>query len=155
MPILETGDTAPDFTLPASGGGTIKLSELQGQKVVLYFYPKDDTSGCTKEACSFSENISAFNQIKAKVIGVSRDSVASHDKFISKYGLKFPLVSDEDGKVCEAYGIWNEKSMYGNKYMGIDRSTFLIGEDGKIINIWNKVKVDGHTEDVMKAIEAA
>jgi peroxiredoxin Q/BCP len=155
MPMLETGDAAPDFTLPSSGGGTVRLSDLRGQKVVLYFYPKDDTSGCTKEACSFSENISAFNRIKAKVIGLSRDSVASHDKFIQKYGLKFPLVSDEDGKVCEAYGVWVEKSMYGRKYMGIERTTFLIGEDGIILRIWNKVKVGGHTEDVMEAIKAA
>lgn len=155
MPALETGDAAPDFTLPASGGDTIRLSDLRGQKVVLYFYPKDDTSGCTREACSFSENISAFNRIKAKIVGVSRDSVASHDTFIKKYGLAFPLASDEDGKVCEAYGVWVEKSMYGRKYMGIERTTFLIGEDGTILKIWNKVKVPSHAEDVMEAVKAA
>ena len=155
MAILKPGIKAPDFTLPASGGTTFKLSALKGQMVVVYFYPKDDTSGCTKEACAFSENIAAFNRIKAKVIGISRDSVASHEKFITKYGLKFSLASDEDGKVCEKYGVWVEKSMYGRKYMGIDRSTFLIGADGKILQIWNKVKVPGHVEEVIEAVKAA
>ncbi len=153
--MLKPGVKAPDFNLPVTGGGTLKLSSLKGETVVLYFYPKDDTSGCTKEACSFSENIAALNRIKAKVVGVSRDSIASHDKFIAKYDLKFPLVSDEDGTICEKYGVWVEKSMYGRKYMGIERTTFLIGADGKILRIWNKVKVPGHTEEVIAAIKGA
>ncbi len=155
MPAPKLGLKAPDFNLPSSGGDKLRLSDLKGQFVVLYFYPKDDTSGCTKEACSFSENIAALNRIKAKVIGVSRDSLASHEKFIAKYGLKFPLLSDEDGAVCEKYGVWVEKSMYGKKYMGIDRSTFLIGPDGKILQIWKKVKVPGHVDEVLAALKAA
>lgn len=154
MADLDIGSKAPDFTLPTNGGGKIKLSALKGQPVVVYFYPKDDTSGCTAEACSFTENIAAFNKIKATIIGISKDSVASHDKFVEKYGLKFPLASDEDGKVCEKYGTWVEKSMYGKKYMGIDRSTFVIGADGKIAAMWRKVKVPGHTEDVIEALKA-
>jgi peroxiredoxin Q/BCP len=153
MPDLKVGDKAPDFKLPTNGGGSFKLSDLKGQPVVVYFYPKDDTSGCTKEACSFTENLSAFNKIKAKIIGISKDSVASHDKFVEKYGLKFPLGSDEDGKVCEKYGTWVEKSMYGKKYMGIDRSTFLIDENGRIAEIWRKVKVPGHTEAVLDSLK--
>lgn len=153
MPVPKVGLKAPDFTLPSTAGEDCKLSSLKGHVVVLYFYPKDDTSGCTKEACSFSENIAALNRIKAKVIGISRDSIASHEKFIAKYGLKFPLLSDEDGKVCEKYGVWVEKSMYGKKYMGIDRSTFLIGTDGKILHIWNKVKVPGHVEEVISTLK--
>lgn len=153
MPTPKVGLKAADFTLPSTAGEDCKLSSLKGQAVVLYFYPKDDTSGCTKEACSFSENIAALNRIKAKVIGISRDSISSHEKFIAKYGLKFPLLSDEDGKVCEKYGVWVEKSMYGKKYMGIDRSTFLIGADGKILHIWNKVKVPGHVEEVISTLK--
>jgi len=154
MADLDIGSKAPDFTLPTNGGGKIKLSALKGQPVVVYFYPKDDTSGCTAEACSFTENIAAFNKVKATIIGISKDSVASHDKFVEKYGLKFPLASDEDGKVCEKYGTWVEKSMYGRKYMGIDRSTFVIDADGKIAAMWRKVKVPGHTEDVIDALKA-
>lgn len=154
MADLDIGSKAPDFTLPTNGGGKIKLSALKGQPVVVYFYPKDDTSGCTAEACSFTENIVAFNKIKATIIGISKDSVASHDKFVEKYGLKFPLASDEDGKVCEKYGTWVEKSMYGRKYMGIDRSTFVIDANGKIAAMWRKVKVPGHTEAVIEALKA-
>ncbi len=154
MADLDIGSKAPDFTLPTNGGGKIKLSALKGQPVVVYFYPKDDTSGCTAEACSFTENIAAFNKVKATIIGISKDSVASHDKFVEKYGLKFPLASDEDGKVCEKYGTWVENSMYGRKYMGIDRSTFVIDADGKIAAMWRKVKVPGHTEDVIDALKA-
>lgn len=150
---LKIGSKAPDFTLPADGGGSIKLSDFQGQSLILYFYPKDDTSGCTKQACSFTENLSSFNKIKARVIGVSRDSVASHDKFKKKYGLKFPLASDEEGKVCAKYGVWVEKSMYGRKYMGIERTTFLIDEQGNIAHIWSKVKVDGHIADVLQVLK--
>lgn len=150
---LEIGDTAPDFTLPTDGNGTIALSDLKGEKVVLYFYPKDDTPGCTKESCAFNENLSTLNEMNAQVIGMSKCSVKKHDKFKAKYDLNFPLASDEDGEVCEAYGTWVEKSMYGKKYMGIERSTFLIDEQGKIKQIWRKVKVNGHVEAVMAEIK--
>lgn len=153
MPDLQVGDKAPDFKLPIGENETFKLSDFKGQPVIVYFYPKDDTSGCTKEACSFTENIAAFNRIKAKIIGISKDSLKSHEKFIEKYGLKFPLGSDEDGKVCEKYGTWIEKSMYGRKYMGIDRATFLIDENGRIAEIWRKVKVPGHTEAVLESLK--
>ncbi|MET4804965.1 thioredoxin-dependent thiol peroxidase [Limibacillus sp. MBR-115] len=148
---LNVGDKAPDFTLPSDGGGSISLSGLKGKTVVLYFYPKDDTPGCTKEACGFRDSLPDFTGIDAMVIGVSKDSVAKHDKFKAKYELPFPLVSDEDGSVCEAYGTWVEKSMYGRKYMGIDRATFLIDAEGKIASIWRKVKVPGHVEEVLAA----
>jgi peroxiredoxin Q/BCP len=151
---LEIGDKAPSFTLPADGGGKVALKDLKGKKVVLYFYPKDDTSGCTAEACAFRDNLPDFSKVKAAIVGISRDPVASHDKFKTKYKLTFPLVSDEDGKVCEAYGTWVEKSMYGRKYMGIDRATFLIDEKGVIRGIWRKVKVPGHAEEVLKAAAA-
>ncbi len=144
------GDTAPDFTLPADGGDEISLAKLRGKKVVLYFYPKDDTPGCTKEACGFRDALPNFSSVDAEIIGISKDSVAKHDKFKSKYDLPFRLVSDEDGKIVEAYGSWVEKSMYGRKYMGIDRSTFLIDETGKIRQIWRKVKVTGHVDDVLE-----
>jgi peroxiredoxin Q/BCP len=148
---VQPGDKAPDFTLPADGGGTVSLKALRGEPVVLYFYPKDDTSGCTAEACAFRDAIADFSKVKAKIVGVSRDSVASHDKFKKKFKLSFPLASDEDGKVCQAYGVWVEKSMYGNKYMGIERSTFLIDAKGVT---WRKVKVPGHTEAVLEAVRA-
>ena len=151
---LEIGDKAPDFTLPADGGGKVALKDLKGKTVILYFYPKDDTSGCTAEACAFRDQLPDFSKSKATVLGVSRDSVASHDKFKKKYGLTFPLLSDEEGKVTEAYGTWVEKSMYGRKYMGIDRSTFLIDPKGVIRGIWRKVKVPGHAEEVLKAARA-
>jgi len=151
--ILKEGDAAPDFTLPRDGGGEITLSDYRGEKVVLYFYPKDDTPGCTKESCSFNENLSALNKMNAKVIGMSKCSVKKHDKFVAKYDLQFPLASDEGQKTCEAYGTFVEKSMYGKTYMGIERSTFLIDSDGKIEKIWRKVKVPNHVEDVMSAIE--
>ena len=125
---------------------------MKGKKVVLYFYPKDDTSGCTQESCDFRDNLAAFSRSGAAVIGISRDPVASHDKFKKKHALNFPLASDEDGKVCEKYGVWAEKSMYGKKYMGIERSTFLIDENGKISQVWRKVKVAGHAEEVLRAI---
>jgi peroxiredoxin Q/BCP len=151
---LAVGDKAPDFTLPADGGGTISLKGLKGKKVVLYFYPKDDTPGCTKEACAFRDSLPDFSKVKAVIVGISKDSVASHDKFKTKFKLPFPLASDEDGKVCEAYGAWVEKSMYGKKYMGIERATFLIDEKGIIRNIWRKVKVEDHAPDVLKAANA-
>jgi len=147
------GQTAPDFTLPRDGGGEITLSALRPQKVVLYFYPKDDTSGCTAEAQGFTEAKAAFEAAGAVVVGLSKDSVKKHDKFVEKYDLGVILVSDEDGAVCEAYGTWVEKSMYGRKYMGIDRSTFLIGGDGKVIREWRKVKVPGHVDEVLAAVK--
>jgi peroxiredoxin Q/BCP len=148
---LDVGDKAPDFTLAADGGGKVSLKALKGKTVVLYFYPKDDTPGCTAEACAFRDQLPDFSKVKAAVVGISRDSVASHDKFKKKFKLPFPLASDEDGKVSEAYGTWVEKSMYGRKYMGIERATFLIDGNGVIRNIWRKVKVDGHADDVLKA----
>lgn len=148
------GHTAPDFTLPRDGGGEITLSSLQPNMVVLYFYPKDDTSGCTKEAQGFTESKADFEAAGAVVVGVSKDSVAKHDKFVAKYDLDVILVSDEDGGVCEAYGTWVEKSMYGKKYMGIDRATFLIDGDGKVVREWRKVKVPGHVDEVLAAVKA-
>jgi peroxiredoxin Q/BCP len=151
---VEAGDKAPDFTLPADGGGTVSLKALRGKPVVLYFYPKDDTSGCTAEACAFRDSLPDFSKVKAEVIGISRDSVASHDKFKKKYQLPFPLASDQDGKVCQDYGIWVEKSMYGRKYRGIERSTFLIDGKGVVRKVWHKVKVPGHAEEVLEAARA-
>jgi peroxiredoxin Q/BCP len=148
---LEPGDPAPNFTAASDGGGTVALAKLKGKKVILYFYPKDDTTGCTKEACGFRDSLAAFRRAGAEVIGVSRDSVKSHDKFKAKYELPFTLVSDEDGKICEAYGTWVEKSMYGRKYMGIERATFLIDGKGKIRGVWRKVKIPGHVEEVLAA----
>ena len=145
------GDKAPDFTLPTDGGGQVSLSQLQGKTVILYFYPKDDTSGCTAEACGFRDAIPDFSEANATVIGISRDSVAKHDKFKAKYDLPFTLASDEQSEVCEAYGTWVEKSMYGRKYMGIERATFLIDGTGTVRNIWRKVKVPGHVDAVLKA----
>lgn len=153
VPALEAGDIAPDFTLPATGGGTVSLSALRGKKVVVYFYPKDDTPGCTQESCEFRDSFARLAARGVAVIGISRDSVASHEKFREKYALNFPLASDEKGEVTEKYGVWVEKSMYGKKYMGIDRATFLIGEDGKILRLWRKVKVGGHVDDVIAAAE--
>lgn len=152
---LEIGDKAPDFTLPTDGAGTVRLSDLKGQHVVLYFYPKDDTSGCTAEACQFRDLFPKFGRSDAAVIGISRDSVASHDKFKKKYKLPFTLAADEQGKVTERYGVWVQKSMYGRKYMGIERSTFLIDGKGVIRGIWRKVKVPGHAEEVLAAIKAS
>lgn len=151
---IDAGDKAPDFTLPADGGGQVSLTDFKGKSVVLYFYPKDDTSGCTAEACAFRDAMPDFSKVKAQVIGISRDPVKSHDKFKAKYGLTFPLLSDEDGAVCEAYGTWVEKSMYGRKYMGIERSTFLIDRHGVIRAAWRKVKVPGHAEELLKAAAA-
>jgi len=151
---LDIGQPAPDFTMPTDGGGSVSLGGLRGRTVVLYFYPKDDTSGCTAEACGFRDAFPDFTGSDAVVIGVSRDSVASHDKFKAKHGLTFTLASDEDGAVCERYGTWVEKSMYGRKYMGVDRATFLIDKDGVIRGIWRKVKVPGHVDAVLKAVRA-
>ncbi len=150
---VQIGGKAPDFTLPADGGGEVKLSARRGKKVVLYFYPKDDTPGCTKEACGFRDALPDFSKIDAEVIGVSKDSIAKHDKFKAKYDLPFTLLSDEGGEVCEAYGTWVEKSMYGRKYMGIDRATFLIDETGTLRAEWRKVKVPGHVDEVLQAAQ--
>ena len=152
MTDLTVGQPAPDFTLPTDGSGEITLSSLKGQKVVLYFYPKDDTPGCTKESCGFRDHKKDFESLGTQIIGISKCSVAKHDKFKAKYDLNFPLASDENGDVCEKYGVWKEKSMYGKKYMGIERSTFLIDENGNIAAVWNKVKVTGHVEAVQEAL---
>lgn len=150
--MLNTGDKAPYFELPNQDGETVKLTDLKGKSVVLYFYPKDDTSGCTKEACSFRDELSIFEGVNATIIGVSGDSVKSHRKFADKYSLNFTLLSDESKQMLEAYGVWKEKSMYGKKYMGIERTTFVIDPEGTIKKVFNKVKVEGHTEEVKKAL---
>jgi peroxiredoxin Q/BCP len=151
---LKVGDKAPPFSLPADAGGEVSLSGLRGKTVVLYFYPKDDTSGCTAEAIAFSADAKAFQHAGAVVIGVSKDSVASHDKFKTKHRLKVTLAADEDTKVAQSYGVWVEKSMYGRTYMGMERATFLIDGKGTIRKIWRKVKVPGHSADVLGAIKA-
>lgn len=146
------GEKAPDFQLPGAGGKTLSLSDYHGQWVVLYFYPKDDTPGCTTEARDFSALAGEFSASNAVVIGVSRDTVAKHDKFRDKHDLTVELASDETGSVCEAYGVWVEKSMYGKTYMGIQRATFLIAPDGTLAETWPKVKVKGHAQDVLDQI---
>jgi len=148
---LNQGDPAPDFTLPRDGGGTLSLSQLRGRKVVLYAYPKDDTPGCTQEAIAFNGLRRDFAAANTDIIGVSPDPAKRHDKFKQKYGLDFPLVADETLAMLQAYGIWVEKSMYGRRYMGVERTTFLIDPDGKIARIWPKVKVAGHAEEVLAA----
>ncbi|MEC9433695.1 MAG: peroxiredoxin [Pseudomonadota bacterium] len=154
MTELAAGDLAPDFTLPRDGGGELTLSALRGGPVVLYFYPRDDTPGCTTEALDFTALGADFAAAGAQVVGISKDSAASHDKFKAKHDLGVALASDVDGAVCEAYGVWVEKSMYGKKYMGIDRATFLIGADGRIRRIWRKVKVKGHAAEALAAVNA-
>lgn len=150
----EIGTPAPDFTLPRDGGETLTLSAMQPKAVVLYFYPKDDTPGCTKEAIAFTGLESAFADANTVVIGISKDTAAKHDKFIAKHDLSIPLVSDAEGDVCEQYGTWVEKNMYGKKYMGIERATYLIDGSGQIAQIWRKVKVPGHAEAVLEAARA-
>jgi peroxiredoxin Q/BCP len=150
----EAGEMAPDFTLPRDGGGEVSLAALRPKKVVVYFYPKDDTSGCTKEAQSFSAAAEDFAAAGAVVVGISKDSVASHDKFVKKHNLGVILGSDAESDVCERYGVWVEKSMYGKKYMGIERATFLIDGTGKIARVWRKVKVPGHVDEVLEATRA-
>ncbi|MGH6861226.1 MAG: peroxiredoxin [Phyllobacterium sp.] len=151
MTILAIGSTAPDFTLPRDGGSTLTLSDLRGHPVVLYFYPKDDTSGCTQEAIEFSGLKPQFEKLGARIIGMSPDTAKKHDKFKMKHELTIELVADEEKTILQAYGLWVEKSMYGRKYMGVERTTFLIGADGKIVRIWNKVKVPGHAAEVLEA----
>jgi thioredoxin-dependent peroxiredoxin len=148
---LNVGSAAPDFKMPATKIGEVSRANLKGKPYVLYFYPKDDTSGCTAEACGFRDALPAFGKLKLTVIGVSRDSLQSHEKFTKKYDLTFPLASDENGAVCASFGVWVEKSMYGRKYMGIERSTFLIDDKGIIRAIWRKVKVPGHIDEVKDA----
>lgn len=153
---LTVGDAAPGFTgsgmtLAANGGASVALSSCLGQPVVLYFYPKDLTSGCTKEAEAFRDAYADFQAAGVTVLGVSKDPVKKHDQFVAKHDLPFPLLADEDGALCEAYGVWVEKSMYGRKYMGIERATFLVAADGTLAQIWRKVKVTGHVEAVLKA----
>ena len=150
----ETPETAPDFTLPVTGGGEVSLSGLRPSPVVLFFYPRDDTSGCTKENEAFSALLPEFNALGVKVYGISKDSIASHDKFMAKKDLTVPLLSDEAGDVCERFGVWKEKSMYGKKFMGIERATFLIDAHGEIVRSWPKVKVPGHAEEVLATVKA-
>jgi peroxiredoxin Q/BCP len=151
---LKTGSKAPSFKLATDGAGSVSLSELKGRPFVLYFYPKDDTSGCTKEAIGFSENHKKFEKLGVSIVGVSKDSTALHDKFKKKYGLKITLGSDPDIETAKAYGVWVEKSMYGRKYMGMERATFLIDAKGVIREIWHKVKVPGHVEAILEAVKA-
>jgi thioredoxin-dependent peroxiredoxin len=150
----DTGQPAPDFTLPRDGGGSVTLSALRPGKVVLYFYPKDDTPGCTVEALDFTARAAEFAALGAMVIGISKDSIKAHDKFVKKHGLGIALVSDETGHTCEDYGVWLEKSMYGKTYFGIERSTFVVDGQGRIANAWRKVKVDGHVDEVLAAVKA-
>lgn len=150
----ETHDEAPDFTLPATGGQDMTLSDLRGAPAVVYFYPRDDTPGCTKEAIGFSERQEEFRAAGAQVLGISRDSIDKHDKFTAKHGLTITLLSDSDGTICEDYGVWVEKNMYGKKSMGIERATFLIDATGRIARVWRKVKVPGHVDEVLQAVQA-
>jgi len=150
--MLKPGDKAPDFTLVADDGHNVSLKDLKGKKVVLYFYPKDDTSGCTKEACDFRDNIKVFQKKNTVVIGISKDNTKSHQKFKKKFDLPFTLLSDENLDMLKAYGVWQEKSMYGRKYMGIVRTTFVIDEKGKILKAYNKVNVEGHINEVLQEV---
>lgn len=153
MAELKAGDLAPAFSLPASTGETVSLSDFAGKKrVVLYFYPKDDTPGCTKEACSFRDSLPQLHDRETVVLGVSADDLKSHGKFITKYQLNFPLLSDADHQVAEAYGAWGEKSMYGKKYFGMIRKTFIIGKDGKLEHVFHKVSPDGHGEEILQLL---
>lgn len=155
MTYLNEGDKAPAFSLPCDDrDAPVRLKDFKGKKLVIFFYPKDNTPGCTTESCSFRDFKSEFSAIDTEIIGVSKDSIKSHTKFREKQNLNFPLLSDEESTMCENYGVWVEKNMYGRKYMGIERSTFLINEDGIIIKIWRKVKVNGHVEDVLNAVSA-
>jgi peroxiredoxin Q/BCP len=154
MAVPEKGTIAPEFELPRDGGGTVRLSELRGNPVVLYFYPKDDTSGCTSQAVAFSAQKEEFEALGAIILGVSPDPVKSHDKFKAKHALTIDLLSDTEKEVVGQYGIWVEKSMYGRKYMGVERSTFLIDADGVIQEAWVKVKVPGHVDAVLKALKS-
>ena len=150
---LSTGGKAPDFKLPSSTGSDVSLKSCRGRSVVLYFYPKDDTTGCTKEAIAFTQLTKQFQKHNAIILGVSKDDIKSHDKFIAKHALKIDLLSDIDGSLCKAYGVWVEKNMYGRKYMGIERSTFLIGPKGRVKEVWRKVRVGGHADQVLSSVK--
>jgi peroxiredoxin Q/BCP len=154
MSDLAIGDAAPDFDLEADGDSRFTLSDLKGKPVVVYFYPKDNTPGCTKEAIAFTDNIDAFKDLGATIVGISPDSARKHDNFIAKHNLAVRLGADTDNATAEEYGVWVEKSMYGKKYMGVERATFLVDADGKIAQIWRKVKVPGHAEAVLEAVKA-
>jgi peroxiredoxin Q/BCP len=151
---IEAGQPVPDFSLPRDGGGSLGPKDFAGRKLVLYFYPKDDTSGCTVEALGFTASLPAFEAAGTAVLGISKDSVKSHDRFRDKHRLAVPLLSDESGAVVERFGAWVEKSMYGRKFMGIDRSTFLVGPDGVVARVWRGVRVPGHVEEVLAAAQA-
>ena len=152
--MIQKGDAAPDFELPADDGGRVRLGDLKGRRVILYFYPKDNTSGCTTQACELRDALPRIDEKGAVVVGVSPDPVSSHQKFRDKYSLNFPLLSDQDHQVSEAYGVWKEKSMYGRKYWGIERSTFIIDENGVVVDIWRKVKPKGHADRVEDILSA-
>jgi thioredoxin-dependent peroxiredoxin len=152
--MLKIGEKAPDFTALDGGGEEVSLGDFKGRKVILYFYPKDNTSGCTREACDFRDNMARLTRKKTVVLGVSPDSVSSHEKFSAKFDLPFTLVSDPSHEIAEAYGVWIEKSMYGKKYMGIERSTFVVDEKGKIVAIFRKVKVAGHVDEVIETLSS-
>ena len=151
---VESGDAAPDFDLPGTGGRTARLSDYSGKPFILYFYPKADTPGCTKEACAFEEALPQFGQSGLEVVGMSPDRIGAIERFAAKYGLTFLLASDEEHAVAERYGTWVEKSMYGRKYMGMERSTFMIGPDGKVLQVWRKVSTAGHAAEVLQAARA-
>jgi peroxiredoxin Q/BCP len=150
----EIGEKSPNFTLPRDGGGSVSLADYAGKTLVLYFYPRDDTPCCTKESIGFTEQLAAFETAGASILGVSKDSVKSHDKFVAKHSLGIPVASDEDGTLCEDMGVWVEKNMYGKKYMGIERATFVINGDGVITHAWRKVKVPSHVEAVLEAAQS-
>jgi peroxiredoxin Q/BCP len=150
---LKPGDPAPDFDLPTAGGGRVSLASLRGKPAVLYFYPKDDTAGCTQEALNFTERAQDFARAGAAVVGVSPDSVAAHERFAKKHGLKVTLAADEGAQVAQRFGVWGEKTLYGRKYMGVERSTFLIGSNGRLMRIWRRVKLKGHVEEVLAALK--
>ncbi|MEP2717252.1 peroxiredoxin [Pseudophaeobacter sp.] len=152
--MLDTNDLAPDFSLPRDGGEEISLAEMRGKAVVLFFYPRDDTPGCTKESIGFSSHLQGFADTDTLVFGISKDPLSKHEKFIAKHDLTTPLLSDAEGSTCEDYGVWKEKNMYGKKHWGIERSTFLIDASGKIARVWRKVKVDGHVEEVLQAAQS-
>lgn len=152
MSIPRAGDPAPDFNLPSTGGGTVRLSELRGRPVVLFFYPKDMTSACTAEACAFQVALPDFSQIDAEIFGISKDSLDSHARFREKEGLAFDLLSDADSDVSERYGVWKEKKLYGKRHTGIERTTFVIDAAGRVARVFPKVKVDGHAEEVLRAV---
>ena len=154
MPIPPEGSKAPEFDLPASNGGNIALKDLRGKNIVVYFYPKDNTPGCTVEACGLRDSFKEIEKLNAVILGVSPDSLKSHDKFISKFQLPFTLLADEEKKMCQDYGVWVEKSMYGKKYMGVARTTFIINKDGKIAKVFEKVRPEGHHQEILAALKS-